>query len=33
MAEALADSDIVAIIASPLERAQQTAAPIAGGTG
>ncbi|HNP13811.1 MAG TPA: histidine phosphatase family protein [Mycobacterium sp.] len=29
VAEALADSDIVAIIASPLERAQQTAAPIA----
>mgnify|MGYP001108987819 FL=1 len=29
VAEALAGSDIVAIIASPLERAQQTAAPIA----
>lgn len=29
VAEALADSDIVAVIASPLERAQETAAPIA----
>jgi broad specificity phosphatase PhoE len=29
VAEALADRDIVAVIASPLERAQETAAPIA----
>ena len=29
VADALADNDIVAVIASPLERAQETAAPIA----
>ena len=29
VADALADHDIVAVVASPLERAQQTAAPIA----
>ena len=29
VAEALADRDIAAVIASPLERAQETAAPIA----
>ena len=29
MADALADRDIVAVIASPLQRAQETAAPIA----
>ena len=29
VADALADRDIVAVIASPLERAQETAAPIA----
>lgn len=30
VAEALADRDVVAVIASPLQRAQETAAPIAG---
>lgn len=32
-AEALADRDVAAVISSPLERAQQTAAPVAAGHG
>ena len=33
VADALADRDIVAVIASPLQRAQETAAPVAAGLG
>ncbi|MGC2348041.1 MAG: histidine phosphatase family protein, partial [Mycobacterium sp.] len=33
VADALADRDIVAVIASPLQRAQETAVPVAAGHG